>query len=155
MTHHGNAMTARRAHVIRTSEDRFEHARKTHDPRRFERGGGYTPEEYRAIARRAGISRRPSNVAKSKLEVYEFLHNPPERAFAYYSDNMREIHTFMGHKLGDIVWRGVVMRRGFGGGGKTQAIRVRGINGVMYHGNCNLSSGQYCRLRRMSGTRSR
>lgn len=150
---HGDAMTERRARVIRESHERFERSRETHDPKRYKRGGGYSPEEYKAIARRAGISRAPSNKAKGKLEAYEFMRNPPDKLFAYYSNDMRRVTTFTGDKLGDIVWRGSVVR-GFGGG-KTQAIRVRGINGVMDHGRCNLTGGTYCRLRRMAGTRTR
>ena len=145
---HGDAVTERRARVIRKE------ARKAHDPKRYKRGGGYTPEEYKAIAKRAGISRSPSNRAKGKLEAHEFRYNPPDKLFAYYNMSKLVVTTWTGDKLGDIVWKGVPMRRGFGGGGKTQAIRVRGINGVMYHGICNLNA-DYCRLRRVVGTRTR
>jgi hypothetical protein len=150
---HGDAMTERRARVIGTSSERYERAREVHDPKRYKRGGGYTPEESRAIAKRAGISRRPSNKALSKLEVYEFIHNPPDKVFAYYDKSMTKVTTWMGDKLGDIIWRGQQVQRW--NYGRTQAIRVRGVNGVMYAGHCNLTGGTYCRLRRMSGTRSR
>lgn len=150
---HGDAVTERRARVIRESETRFEEARKAHDPKRYKRGGGYTPEEYKAIAKRAGISRSPSNRAKGKLEAYEFKHHPPDKFFAYYDMRKLVVTTFTGDKLGHIVWVGAT-QRGFGGG-KSQSIRVRGINGVMYAGRCNMTGGTYCNLRRMAATRTR
>ena len=36
-------------------------------------------------------------------------------------------------------------------GGKVVSIRMRGKNGAHYAGRCNLSSGTYCRLRKMKG----
>ncbi len=148
---HGDAMTPRRAHVIRASEDRFEKARETHDPKRYKRGGGYTPEEYKAIATRAGISRAPSNRAREALAVHEFMRDKPEHVFAYYSDDMRTVQLWSKKStIGDISWRGAVQRRM---GGKVQAIRVRGYNGVMYGGIANLSSGTYVRLRRLASSR--
>ncbi len=153
LSRHGDAITPQRARVVRESEDRFERAREAHDPKRYKRGGGYTPEEYKTIAKRAGISRAPTNRAKEALAVHEFMRDKPEHVFAYYSNDMRTVQLWSKKStVGDIVWRGARHRRM---GGEVQAIRVRGYNGVMYHGICNLTGGTYCRLRRMSSTRSR
>jgi hypothetical protein len=94
--------------------------------------------------------RKVSNRAKGKLEVHRFLEHPPERLFAYYSGDARvgdNIHTWMGDRLGTIVHRGKETRPL---GGRVVNIRVRGINGFLYAGRCNLSSGTYCNLRKMA-----
>lgn len=90
----------------------------------------------------------PSNEELGELEYYEFMTNKPDKVFAYYKGDARvgeAITTWMGWVIGHITWRGTERRPM---GGKVVAIHVRGANGVNYVGNCNLSSGNYCRLRR-------
>lgn len=91
----------------------------------------------------------PANRALSKKEIDTWLSDPPEHAFVYYSEDMREVRNWMGVKMGDIVARGKVARKL--NGGRSQSIRVRGTNGVLYVGNCNLTGGTYCRLRKAAG----
>jgi len=91
----------------------------------------------------------PRNRETSKKEMAAWLSDPPEHAFVYYSEDMREVRNGMGVKMGDIVSRGKVARKL--NGGRSQSIRVRGTNGVVYVGNCNLTGGTYCRLRRAAG----
>ena len=102
-----------------------------------------------------GAGRRVSNRAKSKLEVHEFMRSPPDELCAYYKDDARvgeAITNWMGETLGHVTKRGRETRPF---GGKVVSIQMRGKNGVMYAGRCNLSSGTYCKLRRMRGKRAR
>lgn len=128
----------------------YEGARERFDPRRYKRGGGYTPADKDAIERMAGV-RQPSNDELGELEFYNFMTKAPDAIFAYYKHDARvgeEISNFPGKVLGAIVWRGQETRPL---GGRMVSIRMRGVNGFMYAGKCNLSSGTYCRLRKMSG----
>jgi hypothetical protein len=146
----GRSGSPKRATIIRDAEARFEAAREKYDPKRFKRGGGYKPEEYAAIARMAGLKKPPSNRAKGKTELYEFMAYPPGQLFAYYKGDANvgdAITTFMGDVLGHVVWRGTVTKPL---GGRRVAIRMKGKNGFVYGGNCNLSSGTYCRLKMLS-----
>ncbi len=145
----GATISATEAASIRSAIERDERARKEFDPRRFQRGGGYTPAEVAAIKKLAGGA-APSNEQRSALEVHDFVTNPPEHLFAYYDDGMKHVKTWMGDILGTIVSRGQE-RRPFGG--RVVSVHVLGINGVRYVGTCNLSSGTYCRLRRSNAKR--
>jgi hypothetical protein len=140
-------MKQRQAENIRRRYAAFEHAREVFDPKRFKRGGGYTPADYRQIAKMAGV-RKPTNEEMGKLEVYEFTHHPPEKLFAYYSSDMKRITSWMGDVLGTITHVGRERRPM---GGRVVSVRVQAINGLSYVGQCNLSSGSYCRLRRSTG----
>jgi hypothetical protein len=147
------SMTARRATIIRSAHDRYEAARKGFDEKRYKRGGGYTPEDVKEIARRAG-TKAPSNRAKGHLEKYEFMANPPDQIFAYYKDSAKVgelITNWMGQRLGVVIHRGTERRPM---GGRVVSIRMKGDNGVTYGGNCNLSSGTYCRLKRLTSVRA-
>lgn len=128
---------------VRRRYDMYEEARRRFDPRRYERGGGYSPEEVQQIERMGG--RRPTDNEMGRLEIFEFLVHPPERYFAYYDDGFRYIQTWMGGVLGTIISKGREHRPM---GGRVVSIRARAINGYTYVGSCNLSSGTYCKLRR-------
>lgn len=91
----------------------------------------------------------PRNREMSKKEIAAWLSDPPEHAFVYYSKDMREVRNWMGVKMGDIVAKGKVAWKL--NGGRSQSIRVQGTNGMVYVGNCNLTGGTYCRLRRAAG----
>jgi hypothetical protein len=147
------AMTPRRAAIIEQAYGRYERAREAHHPKKFKRGGGYTPEEERSIASRAGLKRRPSNRAMGKLELHRFMSSPPDHLFTYYKHEARvgeAITNWMGDVLGHVTYRGRETRPF---GGRVVRIRMRGRNGVDYAGTCNLSSGTYCRLRRVQSRR--
>jgi len=88
------------------------------------------------------------NRETSRKEIDAWMKSPPDRALVYYNDKLTEVSNWMGVKMGDIVHRGKVQSRW--SGGRVQAIRVRGTNGASYHGVCNLTGGNYCRLRRMA-----
>lgn len=141
-----------RARVISDAHKRFETAREKFDPKGFKRGRGYEPAEWSAIARTAGLKRPPSNRALGKLELYKFKSNPPDKLSAYYHANAcvgSKVTTWPGNILGHVVWRGQETRKL--NGGKSVAIRMKGVNGVLYGGTCNLTGGTYCNLKRLSG----
>lgn len=136
-------ISAQQAASIRNAYVAYERAREKFDPKRFKRGGSYSPDELHQIEYMAG-GEKPTNAELSKLEVYEFMTKPPQRLHAYYNDALTEVHTFMGERLGRIIWRGKERRPM---GGLSQSVRVLGDNGKLYVGTCNLSSGTYCTLR--------
>lgn len=132
---------------LRDQINRYEAARKKYDPKRFQRGGGYTPKETAIISAMAG-TRRTTNDETAQVEDYEWRMFPPSRYFAYYDPGMTKITGFMGGTLGRIVRKGPVTRAF---GGKRQNITVLGTNNVLYAGVCNLTGGTYCRLKRIKG----
>jgi len=139
-----------RERIIRNADERFERAREKFDPKRFKRGGGYTPEDYATIARMAGLKKPPSNRAKGKAELYGFMERPPEKLFAYYKGDAR-VGDAITNWPGDVL--GIITRRGKESrplGGRVVSVVMRGKNGVYYAGRCNLSSGTYCTLKRLA-----
>jgi hypothetical protein len=91
----------------------------------------------------------PTNAERSAAEVWEFIHDIPDKYFLYVrvtaGNGMRGIvTTWMGDKLGDCQL-GTAYRDNFGG--KRQSIRVQGINGHEYVGTYFKSSGDYARIR--------
>jgi hypothetical protein len=127
---------------IKTRYDHANAARQAFDPRRYQRGGGYGSEEYAAFG-------YPTNEELGEVEFYDFMMERPSHLFAYYDKNFKFITGFMGKRLGRIVWDGKPHRVGWGAGGKIVRVRVEGVNGVSYHGTCNLESGTYCKLKRV------
>ena len=91
----------------------------------------------------------PTNEERSEREISQFMSQPPAQVFAYYNQDPRvggQIQNWMGAKLGTITWVGKVSRPM---GGKVVSIRMKAINGLTYAGKCNLSSGNYCKLRQV------
>lgn len=114
-----------------------------------------TPRRAAVLRGALGAGRKVSNRAKGKLEVHEFLRDAPSELFAYYKGDARvgeAIVNWMGDKLGTITKRGKESRPF---GGKVVSIQMKAINGATYSGRCNLSSGNYCKLRKMSEGRRR
>lgn len=98
-----------------------------------------TPEEAKKLPTAIG------NDNVSRMEVYEFVHDPPTRYFTYVNLEKRIITTWVGAKLGEILGAGLPFRSNVGD--MRVNITVKGINGVVYHGTFYKSSGDYCRLR--------
>jgi hypothetical protein len=100
-----------------------------------------------------------TNEERSAVEVYEFVHDIPERYFAYVKLHDQELlgnaqlahnrygnlTTWTGDTLGGIYWMGREFRSNMGD--KRIPIRVRGINGRSYSGTYYKSAGDYARLR--------
>lgn len=100
-----------------------------------------------------------TNADRSRLEVLDFMAEPPERYFAYCKTEKRSVArpsprilyltTFTGDKLASIVWEGDDFKDNFGG---TRChFCALGVNGVKYSGTYYKSAGDYCRLRRVKG----
>ena len=153
-----DVLPRRLAEDIRDRHDRLEDARRRLDPRRFDRGGGYTLEEVVRIRVSAGVDRNLSGAELGMLEYFDFMTRQPDRLFAYHEG--AGLRTFAGNLLATLYTRGATRRvGGYGGGsapsdlrGRTgtaiQHVVFRGENGFYYHGTCNLETGSYCRLRR-------
>jgi hypothetical protein len=126
---------------------RFEAARKKFDPKRYQRGGGYSKKEWAIISAMAG-TRGTTYAETVQIEDYEWRMFPPSRYFAYYSRDMKKITGWAGNTLGRIIYKGPETRTF---GGRRCNITVLGTNNVLYSGVCNLSGGTYCRLKRIKG----
>lgn len=99
-----------------------------------------------------------TNEQRAQIEVYEFVHHPPEKYFLYCSFKREKgqlneaTHygasgtaiTWTGEKLGDVqcgrTWRGNM-------GDTRVSIRVYAINGKVYAGTYYKSSGNYARVK--------
>lgn len=151
----GDAHAASREEALETRRqlDAWQAAelnRNMQNARRGRSTGGIplTPGERESIERWLGFP-YPSNESIGRLEVYQFLFDPPDRWFAYYNmDRVGGLITsFAADVLGRIESIGSA-RRPFGRGGQIRSVRVRAINGFHYNGTCAVEHGTYCRLRR-------
>lgn len=91
------------------------------------------------------------NNARAKMELYEFVHNPPERYFLYVSAKngthygaSGEATIWTGVKLGDVQF-GSTWQDNFGG--TRVSVSVYAVNGYTYHGTYFKSSGDYARVK--------
>jgi len=152
-------VSPRRAAVIERSYQAIEKAREAHDPKRFKRGGSYSVEEQRAIARAAGLKKAPSNVALGRLELHRFTTERPAHLFAYYKGDSPKsgeaITNFTGEKLGHVVSTGSIYKTGSGyPRTRMLPVRVRAITGDVYSGVANLDTGTYVKLKKVGGKAS-
>lgn len=99
-----------------------------------------------------------TNEERGLLELFDFVAEKPDRYFAYVREingklGAAPITTWMGDKLGEVIYAGREYRcPAFGGyGSKRINIRVRAITGEVYSGTYYKSSGDYCRLRKVKG----
>jgi hypothetical protein len=111
----------------------------------FPNQNGFTPEQIKQIVKHARIDREPTNDERSKVETYEFCHNPPDRYFLYINENDKTATTWTGEILGT-VYLGHAYRDNFGG--KRRSVTVRAVNGYTYHGTYFCSTGNYARIKR-------
>ena len=95
------------------------------------------------------------NSINSAYEVYEWLHDPPVRYFAYVKVNTDRqgygtgtLTTWTGEKLGT-VHLGRQYRSGFGYGHDRarRSITVVGTNGKRYYGTYYEGAGDYARIK--------
>lgn len=145
-----DTISAAQAENIRACEQASEKARELFDPKRFKRGGGYTPAEMREIERIAGC-KAPTNEERSALEVYDFVHSPPDKYFLYVDDKTGKAITFMGDVLGSVERGRSYKSPAFGSTSTRVPIKVYGINGVIYSGTYFSSAGSYARVKRVKG----
>lgn len=146
----GNPISEGEAREFEARERAYEQAREKFDPKRFKRGGGYTPADVSAIEKAAG-GKGLTNEERSQLEVHRFVTDPPDKYFAYFDKALTQVRTWMGDKLGDITSRGREYRSPMGD--RRVNVTVQGINGRTYTGTCFVSAGDYCRLRMVKRAR--
>ena len=105
-----------------------------------------TAQEYREWKTiLADHPKRPDlNGIRSKIEVYEFMADSPDRYVAYVNHEKMSIETWMGDQLARIVSIGSPKRSNFGD--KRRYFTAIGINGIRYHG-FSIGSNMYCRLK--------
>lgn len=84
-----------------------------------------------------------TNELKTMIEVWEFMHDTPQKEFVYISEENRAATTWTGAKLGNVYF-GSQYRDNFGS--IRVPITVTGINGVKYHGTYFKSAGDYARI---------
>jgi hypothetical protein len=83
-----------------------------------------------------------------KIEVYEFVHNLPQKYFLYVNEEKRVVTTFNGEQLGTITLLGAPYKApAFGGYSTRQSIKIKAINGLTYSGTYYTSSGNYARIK--------
>lgn len=88
----------------------------------------------------------------SILEIYEFLRDVPEKYFVYINEAKKWAVTFVGHKLGDVVFGREYRAPSFGGvthrnATLRQPVRIHAINGRDYFGTYYKGSGSYARIK--------
>jgi hypothetical protein len=88
-----------------------------------------------------------TNEERSKLEVYEFVHNPPDKYFLYINQEKRLATTWTGDKLGEVTFGREYSSPAFGAFSRRIPITVVAINGKVYHGTYYKSSGDYARIK--------
>jgi len=84
-----------------------------------------------------------TNELKTMIEVWEFMHDTPQKEFIYISEDKKQATTWTGAKLGNVSF-GYPYYDNFGG--KRIPITVYGINGAKYHGTYFKSAGDYARI---------
>lgn len=81
---------------------RYEAAREKFNPRRFKRGGSYSPTDIAQIVASAGLQAAPTNAQRSAVEVYDFhLLTEPSEVFGYVTDSGTSLATWLGEVLVD------------------------------------------------------
>lgn len=81
-----------------------------------------------------------TNEERGEVELYDFVHNPPEKYFVYINQEKRTAGTFPGNVLGSVVF-GKEYYSCFGD--KRQSVWIHAINGKTYAGTYYKSAGDY------------
>jgi len=139
------------AEKIRADIQAYEAARKGFDPRRYEKGGGYTPAEIATIEKMAGLTHSTvdtRNAQRGDLEQYDFFHDAPERYFLYIDDATGRATTWNGLLLGRVEHGSSYKSPSFGHPSVRVPVKVYAINGWIYSGTYYASSGNYARVKR-------
>ena len=100
-----------------------------------------------------------TNAERSQVEVYEFVTNPPDRYFCYVKRNIAAPGV-VDNKVTLTTWTGQILGYGYLGKcyftgvrpfqSKRYTLKFTGINEVKYKGVYYASSGDYCRIRKIS-----
>jgi len=93
-----------------------------------------------------------TNDKVSAVEVYEFVHDPPDRYFVYIDEEKALATTWTGDKLGTVHF-GRPYVSNFGD--ERTPVDMAGINGIQYHGTYYRSSGDYARIKKCKNQETR
>lgn len=90
----------------------------------------------------------PTNAETSNLEVFEWLHNPPETYFTYCTNvnGKWQVGTWTAQPISEWVRLGREYRSNMGD--TRRSIEFMGTNGVRYVGTFYCGTGDYCRVRK-------
>lgn len=88
-----------------------------------------------------------SNDERGKLEVYNFVKQPPEKYFLYIND-AGSATTWNGEFLGSVTFGSSYQTPAFYTRSTRVPVTIRAINGFLYHGTYFKSSGNYARIKR-------
>ena len=147
-----STISTAKADSIRACLQAHDRAAQAFDPKRYKRGGGWTPAEMREIAKIAGCA-SPSNEDRGALELFDFVHSPPDKYFLYIDKKRLVATTWTGDVLGPVAFDSKYKSPGFGQSSTRVPVTVRGINGVVYVGTYFASAGNYARVRARKGAR--
>jgi len=87
-----------------------------------------------------------TNEDRSAIELYEFVHNAPDKYFLYINADKHTANTWTGEKLGRVEF-GNAWRDNFGG--VRVHVRVYAVNGYVYSGTYFKTAGDYARVRKL------
>jgi len=90
------------------------------------------------------FAKQVNNDLRSAIEVWEFIHNPPQNYFLYINETERTATTWTGEKLGSVSF-GHVYRSNMND--KRQSVTIQAINGKTYAGTYFKSAGDYARVK--------
>ena len=101
---------------------------------------------------------RVSNEERSQVEVWEFVHTPPDKYFVYIQRN-KVAPGVVDRRVTATTWTGQIL--GYGrlgqmyrsGRSLRYPLRFEGINGRHYYGTFYSSSGDYARVRMTKSSR--
>jgi hypothetical protein len=96
------------------------------------------------------------NKEKGQVEAYEFEHNNTgaDGYFCYWKDAdathpRATLTTWMGDKIAEVIHYSQPFRCGFGMNSRRISFQARGTDGHTYAGTYYVSSGNYCRMKRI------
>lgn len=96
-----------------------------------------------AISATFPYSNEVNNELRTKIEVWEFIHEKPNKYMVYVNETTRKATTWTGEVLGNVFF-GTEYRSNMGD--KRQPIDVIGINGIKYYGTFFKSAGDYAMI---------
>lgn len=86
----------------------------------------------------------PTNDELAQVELYDFIHDVPDKYFLYVSEKTNLATCFTGLELGKVSF-GREWRDNFGG--TRRAVTIKAVNGRRYVGTFFKSSGDFARIR--------
>ena len=110
-----------------------------------------SPEEQAMLEKQIGFT--VTNEQRARVEVYDFVNDPPDKYTAYINKESMCMTTWTGESLGIVSFG---KRFGSNFGDTRQHITVTAINGRTYYGTYYCSAGDYCHVRaeKKSNTKS-